>query len=218
MTLQDNYRNICSIVERTVSENGIGQSVTVVAVTKSQPKEIIPELVSLGVTDFAENRVSMLEERAPLMLGTRHLIGHLQTHKVKKALLCSDLIQSVDSFHLAREIDRQSGIMGTRSDVLLQVNIAKEPQKFGLDVADVRPLLSDISLMEYVNVRGLMAIMPIETKEIYYQEMYDLFRNLQQTAPQGVSMEILSMGMSNDYPLAVKHGANMIRVGRCLYI
>lgn len=216
--IRENYLRIQEEVSRIVSENGIGQTVTIVAVTKNQPVEVIPELASLGVRNFAENRVSALVERSPLMQGTRHLIGHLQTNKVKKAISCADLIHSVDSFHLAKEISRCSELAGKVTEILIQVNIAKEPQKFGVYEEDLDTLLREVSELPNLRIRGLMAIMPIETKDEYYSKMYDLYRNYSENKPYNISMDILSMGMSNDYATAVRYGSNMIRVGTALYL
>ncbi len=216
--IRDNYLRIQEEVSRIISENGIGQTVTIVAVTKNQPATVIPELATLGVCDFAENRVSALLERASLMNGTRHLIGHLQTNKVKKAISCADLIHSVDSLHLAKEISRCSEISNQISDILIQVNIAKEPQKFGVYEEDLDQLLKDVSELPNLRIRGLMAIMPIETKDEYYSKMYDLYRKYSEIKSYNISMDILSMGMSNDYATAVRYGSNMIRVGTALYL
>ena len=214
----DNYLRIVSEIERITAENGIGQKVTLVAVTKNQPVDVIPQLAEAGVLHFAENRVVALEEKASLMPGTRHLIGHLQTNKVKKALACADLIQSVDSLRLAAEIDRCAALAGKVADILIQVNVAKEPQKFGIEVEELDGLLASVSRMEHLRVRGLMAIMPIETKDEYYAKMYEIYRNYAESKPYNISMDILSMGMSGDYATAVRYGANMVRVGSALYI
>ena len=215
--IRDNYLQIKQEVEDIVAQNGIGQSVTIVAVTKNQPVEVIPQLHAAGVRDFAENRVAPLVERAAEMHGTRHLIGHLQTNKVKKAISCADLIHSLDSLHLAEEISRCAVLAGKTVDVLVQVNIAKEPQKYGINEEDLDDLLCRASQLPNLRIRGLMAIMPIETKDEYYQRMYEIYRNYAETKPYDITMDILSMGMSGDYALAVQYGANMIRVGTALY-
>ena len=215
--IRENYFKIKENIDRITAKNGIHQSVTLVAVTKNQPVEVIPELASVGVRDFAENRVVALAERAELMPGTRHLIGHLQTNKVKKAIACADLIQSVDSLHLAKEISRCAVSSDKTVDLLIQVNIAKEPQKFGIYEEDLDGLLRDVSELPNLNVRGLMAIMPIETQDLFYSKMYDLYRNYAENKPYNINMDILSMGMSNDYETAVRYGANMVRVGTALY-
>jgi len=215
--IKENYLRICNEIDRIVSQNGIGQKVTLVAVTKNQPVDVIPQLTEAGVRDFAENRVVALVEKAPLMNGTRHLIGHLQTNKVKKAISCADLIQSVDSLHLAAEINRCAGLTGKTVDVLIQVNIAREPQKFGVFEEDLDGLLQSVASMENIRIRGLMAIMPVETKDEYYRKMYELYRNYAELKPYNITMDILSMGMSGDYASAVRFGANMVRVGSALY-
>ncbi|MBO5248460.1 MAG: YggS family pyridoxal phosphate-dependent enzyme [Clostridia bacterium] len=216
--IRDNYLQICNEIEQITSNNGIGQSVTIVAVTKNQPITVIGELAEVGVRNFAENRVSALVERAPLMNGVRHLIGHLQTNKVKKALACADLIHSVDSLRLAQEIDRLSALANQMTQILIQVNIAKEPQKFGVYEEDLNQLLEEVSQLKNIQIRGLMAIMPIETKDEYYKRMYDLYQHYRSTKAFGIDMDILSMGMSNDYKTAVRYGSNMIRVGTALYL
>ena len=217
--IRDNYNRILQDIADITKTNGIGQAVTLVAVTKNQPDDVFAELSELGVRDFAENRVPALEQRSHLMNGTRHLIGHLQTNKVKKALRHADLIHSVDSLHLAAEINRCCLAEDRTADILIQVNIAKEPQKFGVFEEDLHDLLAEVSQLPALRVRGLMAIMPIETKDEYYQSMYKLFRHcLDGKQYNNITMEILSMGMSNDYPTAVRYGANMIRVGRGLYL
>lgn len=215
--IYDNYMKIRKEIDEISSSNGIGQKVTLVAVTKNQPIELVPQLAQCGISDFAENRVVALEERAKNLPGTRHLIGHLQTNKVKKALACADMIQSVDSLRLAKEISRCAVLMDKEIDVLIQVNVAKEEQKFGIYVEDLDDLLKEVSNLPNLRVRGLMAIMPIETKDEYYSKMYELYRNYADLRPYDISMDILSMGMSNDYATAVRYGANMVRVGSALF-
>ncbi|MBQ1272152.1 MAG: YggS family pyridoxal phosphate-dependent enzyme [Clostridia bacterium] len=215
--IRDNYLQIKQEIDSIVSQNGIGQAVTIVAVTKNQPIEVIPALYDAGVRDFAENRVMALVERAPEMNGTRHLIGHLQTNKVKKALACADLIHSVDSLHLAQEISRCALLAGKTVDILIQVNIAKEPQKYGVHEEDLDDLIRQVSELPNLRIRGFMAIMPIETKDEYYRKMYEIYRNYAENKPYNISMDILSMGMSGDYATAVRYGATMVRVGTALY-
>ncbi len=213
----DNYRLIQQEIAQITAKNGIGQSVTLVAVTKNQPIDVIPELAKAGVTDFAENRVPALLEKAELMPGTKHLIGHLQTNKVKKAITVADLIHSVDSLHLAEEINRCAVLADKTVPILIQVNIAREERKFGIYAEDLDGLLKEISSLPNLQIRGLMAIMPIETKDEYYAKMYELYRNYAENKPYNIAMDILSMGMSNDYTTAVKYGANMVRIGTALY-
>ncbi len=217
MSIQENCQRILQEINQITQTNGIGQEVTLVAVTKNQPIEVIPALAKTGICNFAENRVQALEERCNHMTGVKHLIGHLQTNKVKKAITTADLIQSVDSLRLARELDRCSSVLGKTTEVLIQVNIAKEPQKYGVEEEALDDLLYQVSRLANLRVRGLMAIMPIQTKVEYYSKMYDLYRNYAVKKPYNISMDILSMGMSSDYALAVQYGSNMVRIGTALY-
>lgn len=216
--IKDNYEQVRDEIARITATNGIGQPVSLVAVTKYQPSEVFPALEQAGVQDFAENRVQALTERAPLMTGRKHLIGHLQTNKAKQAVRLADLIQSVDSLHLAETLQDCACRQGKVQDILIQVNIAKEPQKFGIFAEDLDSLLESVSACSALRIRGLMAIMPIETKEEYYLRMYEIYRSYVDTPRYGIHMEILSMGMSNDYLTAVKYGSNMVRIGRRLFL
>ena len=215
--IQENVLRIQNEIAQITKENGIGQKVTLVAVTKNQPVDVIPQLAAAGICDFAENRVQALVERAPLMCGTRHLIGHLQTNKVKKAVSCADLIHSVDSIHLAREISRCAVLAEKTVEILIQVNVAREDRKFGVEVEALDGLLQQCSELPHLKVRGLMAIMPVDTKDEYYSKMFELYQNYALNKPYNISMDILSMGMSSDYATAVRYGANMVRIGTALY-
>ena len=135
----------------------------------------------------------------------------------KKDSACADLIHSVDSLHLAQEISRCAILAGKTVDILIQVNIAKEPQKYGVHEEDLDDLIRQVSELPNLRIRGLMAIMPIETKDEYYRKMYEIYRNYAENKPYNISMDILSMGMSGDYATAVRYGATMVRVGTALY-
>lgn len=207
------YDRIRSITET----NGIGQTVTVVAVTKNQPETCFADLEKTVICDVGENRPQALAERSCLTVARKHLIGHLQTNKAKLAVRHADLIQSVDSVHLAKAVEEAAAKEGKVQDILLQVNIAKEEAKFGIYIEDLPQLLAYCSEAEHLRVRGLMSIMPKETQDRYYRDMYDLFQNLKQQALPRISMEILSMGMSGDFERAVRYGANMVRIGSYLF-
>lgn len=217
MSIEQNYYQIKEEISQICGNNGIGQAVTIIAVTKNQSADVIPVLEHIGVRDFAENRVQALCERAPLISGTRHLIGHLQTNKVKKALECADLIHSVDSFRLAQEISRCAENSGKTAEILIQVNVAKEPQKYGVYTDDLDKLICEVAKLSHIRIRGLMAIMPIDTKDEYYRTMYELYQYYANEKPYGTSIDLLSMGMSNDYAIAVRSGSNMVRIGTALY-
>ena len=194
-----------------------------IAVTKTHPAEMILPLRDMGVEDIGENRVQEIEEKLPALKENFriHLIGRLQSNKVKYILEDVCLIQSLDRLSLAAEIDRQAQKHLCVMPVLVQVSPAGEMQKGGLPPEDVRAFLREVSRMPGLRVRGLMAVMPLSRDEAYlsglFADMRALFDRLREEAIDGVEMEELSMGMSGDYMLAARHGATMVRVGSALF-
>ena len=194
-----------------------------IAVTKTHPPEMILPLREMGISDIGENRVQEIEEKLPA-LGENfriHLIGRLQSNKVKYIIENVCLIQSLDRLSLAAEIDRQAQKHGRVMPVLVQLSPAGEPQKGGLPPENVRAFLREVSRMPGLHVRGLMAVMPLSRDEAYLSGLFAgmriLFEQLREEAMDGVDMEELSMGMSGDYMLAARHGATMVRVGSALF-
>ena len=211
-------------IENRISEakarGGFSQDVTIVAVTKYQTIEDTNAAIEVGLSNIGENYVQHLKEKDALLLPCkRHFIGHLQTNKVKALLSMKDisLIQSVDSVKLAAEIDKYSEKLGRTTEILLQVNIGDEEQKFGVEPADTVALVRDVSDFEHIKVKGLMATMPIEKDIRYYKEFKELFEKVKACNISGVDMDILSMGMSNDFEEAVECGSNMVRIGTALF-
>ncbi len=193
-----------------------------IAVTKTHPLEDILPLRELGVTDVGENRVQEIMEKRPQLMQNFHVhqIGRLQSNKVKYIIEDVCLIHSLDRRSLAEEIDRQAQRAGRRMPVLVQVSPAGEEQKGGMAPEKVLPFLREVSRMDGIAVRGLMAIMPHVQDEVYlsglFAGMRTLFERLRDEAVDGVAMEELSMGMSGDYLLAARHGATMVRIGSAL--
>lgn len=199
----------------------IGGKAELLAVTKSEGVEVIEQLVSLGQRNFGENRVQDAEGKI-LALGNDglkwHMIGHLQSNKVKKAVRLFDVIQTVDSLKLAGLIDREAGKIGKIIDALIQVNISGEEQKSGIEPSAVPMFFERLSEMGLRNIRiiGIMGMPPFGGSEIarpYFRKMKVLFDILK--GKYGLST--LSMGMSNDYAAAVEEGSNMVRVGTMLF-
>ena len=194
-----------------------------IAVTKTHPAEMILPLRDMGVEDIGENRVQEIEEKLPALKENFriHLIGRLQSNKVKYIIEDVCLIQSLDRLSLAAEMDRQAQKHLCVMPVLVQVSPAGEMQKGGLPPEDVRAFLREVSRMPGLRVRGLMAVMPLSRDEAYlsglFADMRALFDRLREEAIDGVEMEELSMGMSGDYMLAARHGATMVRVGSALF-
>lgn len=198
-------------------------AVTLIGVTKTYEPDIINASIDYGITDIAENKVQeILRKYDEVKKGVRwHLIGHLQTNKVKYIIDKVDLIHSVDSIRLAEEIHKRAKQIGKVQDILIQINIADEAQKFGIQPAALDALLEGISSLDHVRVCGLMNIAPFvddpETLRDDFKQMHELFIRLQDCDYANVKAKFLSMGMSGDYPVALEEGANMIRIGTKIY-
>lgn len=212
--IKENYDEIIN----RISEFADPSTVTVVAVTKYQSVEAANQAILCGIKDIGENKVQQLCARNDLFLPVKkHLIGHLQTNKVKSAVAIADLIQSVDSVRVAVEISKHAAKIGKTQDILIEVNIADEATKTGASINDLNDILNACASVSCISVKGLMAIMPIGADEYYFEKMHSLFQNTKTRNYENTQLQTLSMGMSDDYPLAVKHGSNMIRVGRTLF-
>lgn len=194
-----------------------------IAVTKTHPVETILPLEGMGVSDVGENHVQeIVAKREFIKEKFRiHLIGRLQTNKVKYIIEDVCLIHSLDRLPLAWEIDKQAQKRGVVMPVLVQVSPAGEEQKGGVAPEKVRELLDEVRRMPGLSVRGLMAVMPNSPDQAYlsglFKDMRTLFDRLREEGMEGVRMEELSMGMSGDYLLAAKHGATMVRVGSAIF-
>lgn len=196
--------------------------VTLVAVSKTKSVEEIMEAYKEGIRDFGENKVQELEEKYELLPKDIrwHLIGGLQTNKVRKVVGKTYLIQSLDRASLALEINKRAENMGILVDTLIEVNIGEEPQKAGILTENLGNFITLLSELKHIRVKGLMAIIPQGSEEEnrkYFRKMYDLFQKLREVKQERFSMEVLSMGMSMDYVTAMEEGSNMIRVGTGIF-
>lgn len=221
MTLKE---RVAQVQETLAKESAPwGRSPTLIAVTKYSTAEEILPLGDLGVTDIGENRVQAIRDKLPALGGKFrvHLIGQLQSNKVKYIIRDVCLIHSLDHESLAREIDRQAQKNGLRMPVLLQVNIAREPQKGGVAEEDVFPFLRYCAGLPGLQVKGLMTMMPLGAERDvianYFSRMRRLLDQCRQEAVENTEMTELSMGMSQDYDLAARYGATMVRVGSALF-
>jgi len=190
------------------------EEVTLVAVSKTKPAEMIDEAIAAGVTDLGENRVQEGSDKRPVVRGRArwHLIGHLQSNKAKDAVRLFDVIQTVDSVALAEKIARAASSAGKMQDVLLEVNIGNEPQKSGATPADVAALAKGVSAFDALRLRGLMAIPPAGEPE----ETRRWFRELR-AMRDTLGLAELSMGMTDDFEVAIEEGATIVRVGRAIF-
>lgn len=199
------------------------QEVTLLAATKTVCPAVINRAQQLGVPCIAENRVQEFLQKLPELENTarRDFIGHLQTNKVKDIVGKVEMIHSVHSVKLAKEIGKVSRAKGTVTKVLLEVNLAGEESKSGFTPQELLEALPEISKIEGISVRGLMAIPPIcensEKNRPYFKELYKLFIDIGTKKIDNIYMEHLSMGMSDDFETAIEEGATVIRVGTALF-
>ncbi|HKS24801.1 MAG TPA: YggS family pyridoxal phosphate-dependent enzyme [Thermoanaerobaculia bacterium] len=215
MSIRDNVAEVRKRVADACARAGRDASeVTLIAVTKVFPAEYVDEAIAAGITDVGENRVQEARDKKPLVHGSArwHLIGHLQSNKAKDAVRLFDVIQTVDSVDLAQKIARAAEGAGKRPEILLQVNIGGEEQKSGAARADVPALVEALRGIDAVDLRGLMAIPPLGTAE----ETRRYFRELR-ALRDDVGVEQLSMGMSEDFEVAIEEGATIVRVGRAIF-
>ena len=220
----DNYIKILDNVHRLCRDSGRDESeCTLVAVSKTKPIELIKDAYEAGCRDFGENYVQELVDKIPQLPGDIrwHMIGHLQTNKVKYIVGKIYLIHGVDSLKLAKEIGKQSVKIGVVSDILLEVNIGNEESKFGFKPDELLSVVPEIAQIEGIRVRGLMTSAPIcedpEENRVFFRNMKQLSIDIKKQKTDNVYMDFLSMGMSGDYESAVGEGASFVRVGTAIF-
>ena len=199
------------------------EDITLIAVSKTKPVPMLQEIYNLGVRDFGENKVQELTDKEPqLPTDLRwHMIGHLQRNKVKQVIDKAVLIHSVDSVRLAKAIEAEAAKKDIVVQILLEVNVAEEDSKFGLKVDEVLPAIEEIATMPHVRIKGLMTIAPFvenpEENRTVFAQLQKLSVDIAEKNIDNVSVDILSMGMTNDYQVAIEEGATMIRVGTGIF-
>jgi PLP dependent protein len=217
-SLKNEIESICKRYGRDVNE------ITIVAISKTFPKEDMIEIYKLGQKDFGESKVQELKMKYDSMQTDLrnnlrwHLVGHLQTNKVKYIAGFIHLIHSVDSIKLAEEIQKQAEKFNRIIDILVQVNTSSEQQKSGIDISDAKSLCKQIRFLQNIRLCGLMTIAK-ETgdKKIIHQNfraLHDLYEELK---PMQTDFKYLSMGMTSDYEIAIQEGANMLRIGSAIF-
>ncbi len=217
----------------SLKRGGSGDDVTLVAVSKYSAAEDVLEAARCGQRIFAENRVQQLLEKWDRLAElkaqgvevpdlTWHLIGHLQTNKVKYIIGKVALIHSVDSVHLAGEIDKCSRKQSVVTDILLEVNVSGEASKSGIAIAEIDDFFREIQDMNHIRLMGLMTMAPKEAPEPELREifsaLYKIFIDKKRDSVHNINMTYLSMGMSADFRYAIEEGANMIRVGHGVFL
>ena len=210
--------NLQSVLRQIEGGNNLGEKITLVGATKTMSVGVINQAISCGLNFVAENRVQEFREKTESIIGAKqHFIGHLQTNKVKYLVGKVELIQSVDSIRLAEEISKESIKKGVFQDILIEVNVGGELSKSGFDLANTESAVKEISKLQNVKVRGLMAMLPRSEDQTLLIELMDKMRALYDSLKDEYQFTYLSMGMSSDYLIAIKHGSNMIRLGRTIF-
>ncbi|MEE1518153.1 MAG: YggS family pyridoxal phosphate-dependent enzyme [Lachnospiraceae bacterium] len=222
--LVNNYNEVLNEVNLSCEKVGRAKDdVTLIAVSKTKPASDIQTLYDYGVRDFGENKVQELTSKyEELPKDIRwHLIGHLQTNKVKYIVDKVYLIHSVDSVKLAMEIEKEAAKKDIIVNILVQVNVANEDTKFGLDNSEVTNIVEEIAKLPHIRIKGLMTIAPFvddgEENRKYFNELKQLSVDIKAKNIDNVCMDMLSMGMSGDYTTAIEEGATHVRVGTSIF-
>lgn len=215
--VEQKIQEVCTKVNRAREE------ITLIAVSKTKPISMLQEVYHLGVRDFGENKVQELSEKHPQLPQdiNWHLIGHLQTNKVKQVIDKAALIHSVDSVRLAEVIEKEAAKKNVIVNILLEVNVAEEESKFGFKVEEVLSAVETIARFPHVRIKGLMTIAPFvenpEENRSVFVRLQKLSVDIRSKNIDNVSVDILSMGMTNDYQVAIEEGATMVRVGTGIF-
>ena len=217
--LIENYKEICYNIKDSKSKyREHDDIVRIMAVTKTVEPELINFAIDQGIDLLGENRVQeFLSKKDSYKPCEVQFIGHLQTNKVKYIINDVSQIQSVDSFKLAAEIDRQAKKNDKTMDILIEVNIGDELSKSGISKSGVLELAKRISELENVRINGLMAIPPINADDNIYGSLQELYHEIGQKKLNHINMNVLSVGMSGDYVKAVQYGSNLVRIGTKLF-
>lgn len=224
MSIKSNIEYIQELKEAAARKSGrTGDDVLLVAVTKLHGADEINEAIDAGITDIGENKVQEIMDKYEKVKPVRwHLIGHLQTNKVKYIIDKVSMIHSVDSLKLAKEIDKRAAQHDLIMDILVQVNSAEEESKFGITTEETDQLIADIAQQcRNIRIKGLMCIAPYEEDpndaRAYFAEVKQIYDKYADRPEERIDFQYLSMGMTNDFEVAIEEGSNLIRVGTAIF-
>lgn len=222
--IQENISKVEKKINAACSRAGRSQEdVTLIAVSKTKPIEMIEEALACGKREFGENKAQELKQKYEALSKDIkwHFIGHLQTNKVKYVVGRACLIHSVDSYHLAEAIETESAKRDVISHILIEVNVAQEDSKFGIHEEEAMELVCAVAKLPHIKIEGLMTIAPFvenpEQNRKIFRKLYKLSVDIASKNIDNVSMGALSMGMTNDYEVAVEEGATYVRVGTAIF-
>jgi pyridoxal phosphate enzyme (YggS family) len=222
--IEQNIKDIWTRIDKAAAKTGrSAKDIKLVAVSKTVPAERVNEAIRSGIDIIGENRVQEAEAKFKEITEPveKHLVGHLQTNKAKKAVELFDFIQSVDSERIAGEISKRALEAGKVIDVLVEINTSCEETKFGMEADQALPLIETISELEGIKIKGLMTIGlfsddPEDTRPCF-KRLRKLFEEVKSTNVPNVEMRYLSMGMTSDFEVAIQEGSNMVRVGTGIF-
>lgn len=218
-----NYKDVLDRLYAAAGKSGrSAEDITLLAATKTVDADTVNYAIKKGITHIGENRVQELLSKYSLLNPAHsHFIGHLQTNKVKDIIDKVEMIESVDSLKLAKEISKQAGKRGIVMDILAEINIGGEESKSGFAPEDAENAVREIAKLPNIRIKGLMCIPPVanmpEEARKYFRKMYKLFLDIGAKNIDNSCMSVLSMGMSGDFDIAVSEGANLVRVGTSLF-
>jgi PLP dependent protein len=198
-------------------------SIKLLAVTKTVPPFAVEQAINAGITALGENYVQEAKEKIAVIEKRVewHMIGYLQTNKAKYAVNLFDYIHSVDRIELAKEINKRAGLIGRKINILIEINISGEKTKSGIPEAHAKSLINDVSVLENISVKGLMTMAPYsnnpENSRPYFSELRNIQKNIINEGITGIQMDELSMGMTDDFEIAIKEGATIVRIGRAIF-
>ncbi len=222
--LQENILEVQANIKESLDKVGrTKDEVTLIAVTKTVDVDLIQKSLDLGLNNIGENRVQELQRKYEKIgdKATWHMIGHLQTNKVKYILDKVSLIHSLNRISLAKELNKRAKNANKIIETLIQVNVAEEESKFGFKAEEVIPFIETILPMENIKVKGLMTIAPYaedpEEARYVFRELRNLKETIESRNYKEIDMKYLSMGMTNDYKVAIEEGSNIVRVGTALF-
>ncbi|WP_077370062.1 YggS family pyridoxal phosphate-dependent enzyme [Anaerosalibacter sp. Marseille-P3206] len=224
MVIKENLSRIQENIEKALIRSGrMKDEVTLIAVTKTVEADVMNEAISLGIDNIGENKVQEINRKYDSIDKNVnwHMIGHLQSNKVKYIIDKVSLIHSLDRLSLAKEIDKRAKSDNLIKDVLIQVNVAEEESKYGLKVEKVMPFIESVLEFENIRIKGLMTMAPFakdpEEVRFVFRDLRKLGLEIEKRHYENVEMKYFSMGMTNDYEVAIEEGANMLRIGTALF-
>lgn len=223
MSIKDNLNYVLEEIEKAKHHSLTNEDVKLIAVTKNHSIDVIKEAVNLGVTDVGENKVQELTEKINGLgqIVNYHMIGNLQTNKVKYIYNKVSMIQSLDRIKLAEEIEKRASTKNIIVDCLIQINIGSESQKGGIEYDKTLQFIYNLLDFKHISIRGLMAIAPNTEDKKYlrslFRKMFEMKERIAKENISSVRIDYLSMGMSSDYQIAIEEGSNMVRIGTKIF-